>query len=115
MSPPVRLSQDGLFFVLGKICYAMELLQAKFDDEDDSPIGVEEALLQLEESKEPLLQLLLEPIDLRDQFSQYLLKEYEITMMLDLAVPASTDDPLISRVSPMTIVPRAQTENDPPN
>lgn len=107
MSYPVRLSKEGLFFVLGKLYYAESLINAKFEGEDDLPIGADEALNQLEEAKEPLLLLVIGPPDTREEFVAYLAETYEIALNLDFAV--SVESPLTTTGTHLTIVPDDET------
>ncbi len=103
MKHPVRLTKEGLFFVLGKLYYAEALLCTKFDGELTEPIGVDEALAQLEEAKEPLLIIVLGPPDVRDEFTAYLAATYEIMLNLDMAV--TTESPLTTTDIHLSIVP----------
>lgn len=107
MQNPVRLTKEGLFFVLGKLYYAESLINAKFEGEDDMPIGADEALNQLEEAKEPLLMLVIGPPDTREEFVAYLADTYEITLNLDMAVSVETT--LVTASTHLAIVPDEET------
>ena len=72
------MTREGLFAVLGSLYYAEALLEARFDDETKTPAGVQEALSELEDAKEPLILLLLGPPDLRTAFVEYLEKTHGI-------------------------------------
>ncbi|GEM_PF-6109726 len=98
-----QLTQDGLFFVLGKLYYFEILLTAQFEDEVHSPIGVEEVMLEIEEVKEPLHRLLLGPPDIRQLFSIYLKETYKINVNFDYAIPPYEDE-MITFESPLSLV-----------
>ena len=102
MNETVALTREGLFFVLGKLVYVEQLLCAQFDEEEGQPVGVEQALLEIELAKDPLFRILLGPPDTREAFAHYLKETYEIDIKLEVGIEVT--DELVANGPRLSVV-----------
>lgn len=99
---PIRLSKEGLFFVAGKLCFMRELLNVQFDGEASSPVGVDEALSQLEEALEVLFRLIKAQAGWDEEFTLYVKDTYGVEINIRFSVPV--EDQSLTQEPHLTIV-----------
>lgn len=99
-----QLTREGLFAVLGGLHYIEALLETPFGEGAEILPGVEQALSELEDIKEPLVRLLFGPPDLRTAFSEYLEQIHGIKHQFLLDAELTVEDELVVAKPRISIV-----------
>lgn len=87
-----QLTRDGLFYLLGKVIYVENLIEARFEEDERPSIGNEQALSEIEDIKEILFRLVLGPPDMRTSFQDYMKEVYDIRVNLEYSTPKGDDE-----------------------